>query len=375
MDFALNDQQRLLVAVARDVLDKHCPPALVQELALDPRGFRDELWTNVAQLGWAGLLIPADLGGSEASLTEVMLLVEEMGRACFPGPFIPSAVVATTAILAAGTLAQRERLLPAMAIGDQRCTMALAEQDGSFTPADVRMAVDHGGRLHGTKLFVKDAHLAQHLVVAVRADGHAANGAPAITLLVIDTDRAGVRMTPLDAMSGEKLFAVSFEGVAVTSDDVLDEPGHGGEAFASALRAGALARGAEMVGAAQRILELTVDYAKVRVQSGRPIGAFQAIQHRCADLLRNVEAARVMLYHAVWKTEHGVDDASVAMAKAYVGDACLGVARSAHQIFGAIAYCEEHPLHLLHKRIHAGATDYGDRVTHLESVARAIGLA
>ena len=161
---------------------------------------------------------------------------------------------------------------------------------------------------------------------------------------------------------------------AVCGDDVLGEPGRGGAALASALTAGALARTAEMVGAAQRILELAVEYAKVRVQSGRPIGAFQAIQHRCADLLRNVEAARVMLYHAVWKTEHGVDDGATAMAKAYAADACLGVARRAHQIFGAIGYCEEHPLHLLHKRIHAAAMDYGDRVTQLEAVARAIGL-
>ena len=368
MDFGLSDQQRLLVTVARDVLEKHCPPTLVQELALDARGFRDDLWTRVADLGWPGLLVPADLGGSEASLTDVMLLVEEMGRAGFPGPYIASAVVATTAIVAAGTHDQRARWLPAMALGERLTTMAIAEEDGALTPETFGMTLGAGGQtLGGTKLFVKDAHLAHDLIVALRdRDG--------VTLVMIDTGRAGVQVIPLDTMSGEKLFAVVFTDVAITAADVLGEPGRGAPALAAALTAGALARTAEMVGAAQKILDLAVEYAKVRVQSGRPIGSFQAIQHRCADLLRNVEAARVMLHHAVWKTEHGVDDGAVAMAKAYAGDACLGVARRAHQIFGAIGYCEEHPLHLLHKRIHAAAMDYGDRVAQLESVARAIGL-
>jgi alkylation response protein AidB-like acyl-CoA dehydrogenase len=296
-----------------------------------------------------------------------MVLVEEMGRACFPSPYIPSAIVATTAIVGAGTPAQRERWLPPMALGERLCTVAIAEHDGSSAPDAFQMSADVGRPLCGTKLFVKDAHLAHHVIVTV-------NGAGGVTLLVIETDRAGVQLIPLDTMSGEKLFAVVFTDVAVRRDDVLGEPGRGGAALASAIAAGALARTAEMVGAAQRILELAVEYAKVRVQSGRPIGAFQAIQHRCADLLRNVEAARIMLYHAVWQTERGVDDGATAMAKAYAADACLGVARRAHQIFGAIGYCEEHPLHLLHKRIHAAAMDYGDRVTQLEAVARAIGL-
>jgi alkylation response protein AidB-like acyl-CoA dehydrogenase len=367
MDFSLSDQQRLLVTVARDVLEKHCPPILVQALALDARGFRDDLWTRVADLGWPGLLVPADLGGSEASLTDVMLLVEEMGRACFPGPYIPSAVVATTAIVAAGTAEQRARWLPPMALGERLTTMAIAEEEGSFAPGTFRMTLGAGQALSGTKLFVKDAHLAHDLVVAVRDEG-------GVTLAMIDTGRRGVQVIPLDTMSGEKLFAVVFTDVAITPHDVLGQRGLGAPALASALSAGALARTAEMVGAAQKILDLAVDYAKVRVQSGRPIGAFQAIQHRCADLLRNVEASRAMLHHAVWKAEHGVDDGASAMAKAYGADACLGVARRAHQIFGAIGYCEEHPLHLLHKRIHAAAMDYGDRVAQLESVARSIGL-
>jgi alkylation response protein AidB-like acyl-CoA dehydrogenase len=160
--------------------------------------------------------------------------------------------------------------------------------------------------------------------------------------------------------------------VAIGADDRLEPAA----ARREALAAGALARTAEMVGAAQRVLELAVEHAKTRVQGGRPIGGHQAIQHACADLVRDVDASRGLLYAAAWKASEGAPAAAeVAMAKAYASEACLTVARRAHQIFGAIGYCEEHPLHLLHKRIHAAGLDCGDVALHLEDVAQAIGLA
>jgi alkylation response protein AidB-like acyl-CoA dehydrogenase len=166
---------------------------------------------------------------------------------------------------------------------------------------------------------------------------------------------------------------VTFDGVEVRADDRLGTRGR--EALATALQAGALARTAEMVGAAQRILDLSVAHAKTRVQGGRPIGGYQAIQHACADLVRDVDAARGLLHTAAWKAAEGLAaDADVAMAKAYAAEACLAVARRGHQIFGAISYCEEHPLHLFHKRIQAASLDFGDASLHLETVARAIGL-
>lgn len=368
MDFRLSSQQQMLVTIAREFLDKHCPPALVQELAHDARGVPEPLWQEIAKLGWPGLLIPPEMGGSGGALLDVALLVEEMGRACFPGPFVPSAVVATTALLEAGSRAQQERVLPAMALGERIATTALAEESASFEPSAIRLPGEVGGTLDGRKLFVKDAHLAHHLIVLARGGG-------AFNLLLIDRERPGVTLVPLDVLSGEKLFEVAFADVRVRDEDLLGAPGRGWDLLAPALRAGALARTAEMVGSAQRILELAVDYAKVRVQSGRPIGAFQAIQHTLADLLRNVEGARWLLRSAAWKATEGLDaGADVAMAKAYAGEACLAVARRAHQVFGAIGYCEEHPLHLHHKRIHAASLDFGDAALHLETVAGAIGL-
>jgi alkylation response protein AidB-like acyl-CoA dehydrogenase len=371
VDLALAPSQQLLVSAARAFLDKRCPLSLVQELALDARGFRDDLWQEIGALGWPGLLVPGALGGSEGSLLDVMLLVEEMGRACFPGPFIPSAVVSTSILLeaAAGDAHGRaEHLLTELARGERIATPAILEESAALEPDAIVMRVEGSGRVTGRKLFVPDAHVAGALIAVTRSgDG--------FSVLLIDPGRRGVRIDPMPAMSGEKLFAVTFDRVETSADDVIGPAGHGWDALLPALRRGALARCAEMVGCAQRILELAVEHARVRVQSGRPIGAFQAIQHACADLFRDVEGARWIAYQAAWKVQEGQDaGADVAMAKAYAAEASLRVARRAHQIMGAIGYCEEHPLHLLHKRILAASLEGGDVTAHLDAVADAIGL-
>jgi alkylation response protein AidB-like acyl-CoA dehydrogenase len=365
MDFTLSPAQQLLVATARDFLGKHCPPETAQRLALDARGFDEGLWRRMAELGWPGLLIPGDLGGSEGTLLDVILLVEEMGRAALPGPFVTSAVVATSLLCAAGSPEQRARWLPPLAAGKRIATLALVEEAGSFDADGPALRCEVPGRLTGTKLFVRDAHVADDLIVAL--DGG--------DLLLLPADRPGIARLSLDTLGGEKTFEVTFDAVEVDTADRLGASGRGGEALAAALTAGALARTAEMVGAAQRALDLAVEHARTRVQGGRPIGGYQAIQHACADLVRDVDASRGLLHVAAWKVSEGLEAGlDVATAKAYAGEACLAVARRAHQIFGAIGYCEEHPLHLLHKRIQAGRVDFGDAAVHLETVARQIGL-
>ena len=369
MDFQLTESQTLLVRTAREFFQQHCPSDRVQALALDERGFADDLWRQIAALGWPGLLIPEAWGGSNGQLLDVVLLIEEMGRACFPSPYIQSSVVCSSLLAHAGHPAQQAHALPAMARGEQLCTLALTEESADFAPEAVTLSGSVGGRLNGTKLFVKDAHIADALIVVTRGD-HGMN------LLRVERDTPGVSIDALDTMSDEKWFAVTFQDVPVESDMRLGPAGQGWDYLAPALHLGALARGAEMVGCAQRILDICVDYAKVREQSGRPIGAFQAIQHHCANMLRHVEGSRYLLYHAGWQMQ--ARDASyphaVSMAKSYINQACLRVARQGHQIMGAISYCEEHPLHLFHKRIQAASLDFGDISLHSEAVAEAIGL-
>jgi alkylation response protein AidB-like acyl-CoA dehydrogenase len=368
MDVRPSAAQQLLIATARDFLRRQWSLDAAQRWARDERGFDDTLWKHMAELGWPGLLVPGALGGSDGSILDVVLLVEEMGRAGLAGPFVTSAVVATSALLADGDGPASQRLLPALAAGERLATLALLEESGSVEPDAVTLRCRVPGRLRGRKLFVKDAHVADELIVVVRE-------AAGLGLLVLPAERAGIAREPLDTLSGEKLFAVSFEDVEVRAGDRLGEAGRGREHVASALRAGALARTAEMVGGAQRILELVVEHAKTRVQGGRPIGGYQAIQHACADLVRDVEASRGLLHAAAWsQAERGAADVDVALAKAYAGEACLAAARRGHQIFGAMSYTEEHPLHLLHKRIQAASVDFGDTADHLETVARGQGL-
>jgi alkylation response protein AidB-like acyl-CoA dehydrogenase len=354
VDFRPSTAQQLLIATARDFLRK--------------RGDGSDLWTHMAGLGWPGLLIPTEHGGSGGSLLDVVLLVEELGRAAAPGPFVATAVIATSLLLAAGTTEQRRRLLPAMAGGERIVGVALLDDGGSFDPTRVAVALTPRGRLSGRKIFVEAADRADALLVTARSEGD-------IVTVLISKDQPGVAVTPLDTIGIEPVFEVSFDDVAISPEARLLPLDAQHTALWSALRAGALARAAEMVGAAQRVMELAVEHARTRVQGGRPIGGYQAIQHACADVVRDVDAARGLLYAAAWKTSEGLPATTdVAMAKAYAGEACLAVARRGHQIFGAIGYCDEHPLHVLHKRILTASLDGGDAALHLETVAQAIGL-
>lgn len=284
MDLSFSPAQQLLQQSARALLQQRCPIERVQELALDPRGFAADLWKEIATLGWPGLLIAPELGGSGGSIGDALALVEELGRACFPSPFIASAVVASTVLAAAGGRRARE-LLPALAVGERICALAVLEEAGRLDAEALTMPVAAPGRLAGRKLFVADAHAATDVIVLGRAPAGP-------TALLLPMDREGIEAHALDSMTGDKLFELHFTDVETRADDLLGEPGHGWALLAPALRLGALARSAEMVGAAQRVLELCVEHARVRVQGGRPIGSYQAVQHACADLFRDVESAR-----------------------------------------------------------------------------------
>lgn len=364
MDFGLSEGQRLLGAAARDFLARHCP------LDAPVRGDGatasrvDDLWPRMAELGWPGLLVPGRLGGSDGTLLDVMLLVHAMGHAGLASPFVDSAVVATSLLLAAG----RDALVAEMAAGRRRAALAVLEEHGELAAEAIALA-SAGEKLTGRKLFVAHAASADDLLVAVRASR-------GVDLLCVPRTRPGISVAPMASMAGDPLYAVDFDGVAVDAADRLGAEGEGWHRLGPALRLGALACAAEMVGAARRILELAVEHAKTRVQGGRPIGAFQAIQHACADLARGVESAWPPVLAAAWRAQEGRPcEAEAAMAKSYAGEACVAVARKAHQIFGAIGYCDEHALHRFHKRILAARLAYGDAAHHAETIATALGLA
>ena len=388
MDFRPTPDQELLQHTARDVLARYCPLEAApgsrpgagdgsdarvrrapEAAAADGRReLHAALWPRLAELGWPGLLVPADLGGSDGTILDVALLVEQMGYAGLDSPYVDSAVVATALLLAAGGAGHRG-VVAELAQGRRVAAVALLEEDGELGPDGVRARGEPGGFLAGRKLLVADADLADELVVAAR-------GRAGVSLFRVGRERPGVRVEPMASMAGDRLFEIELDQVAVREADLVGAEGAGWELVEPAARLGAIARSAEMIGAARRILELAVEHARTRVQSGRPIGAFQAIQHACADLARGVESARPLVLAAAWKAAQGHPSAAdVAMAKLYAADACLAVARRAHQIFGAVGYCDEHPLHRFHKKIIAARLAYGDPAHHAETIASAIGLA
>ncbi len=356
MDFALDEQQEMLQAAARDFLAVEWPEKVLRAMADDENGYTPALWRRMAGMNLLGLSLPEEYGGV-GSFLDLAAVLEEMGRACFLTPFFTAVVLGAGAIMAAGSEAQKKRYLPAIAAGESIVTLALAEETGGYTADSIQTKVIPRGKdffISGRKLFVPDAHAADHLICTARTGEK-------VGLFLVDIKKAGVNVQPMKTISGEKLYTVDFENAAVGREDVLGEAGGGWPAVEKVIQRAAVARGAEMVGIARQVLKITLDYAKERVAFGHPIGAFQAIQHRCADMLVDTEGARLATCQAAWRLSQGLPAArEVAIAKAWAGQACRRACASAHQVHGAIGFTGDHILHFYTKKASAAQSSFGD---------------
>ena len=370
MNFSFSSDQQLLKNSARAFLDEHMKPATVRLLWDDPRGESEALWQEMAELGWLGLSLPEAHGGSGLGMVETAILLEEMGHAALPGPYLPT-VLAARAIEEAGTNAQRMRWLSAIATGEARATLALLDADLDWRPEGTRTRAEKsatGWTLSGTKRFVPWAHVADVLLVPARTpDG--------LTLFLVDPAAAGLTLEPAQVMDGAtRLVTVTLDATPVGGDGVLGAAGQAGPLLASLLRRGAVGAAAEMLGAARRCLDMAVGYAKVREQFGQPIGSFQAIRHKCAEMLLEVENSHAAVYYSAWALDARAEDAELAasVAKAYVGDAARRVCGEAIQVHGGIGFTWEYDLHLYFKRAKALEAMYGDADHHRELIVRRV---
>jgi alkylation response protein AidB-like acyl-CoA dehydrogenase len=356
MNFDFTDDQRAIKGTAHDFLAARYPPAVVRELAADERGFTDEQWQALAELGWTGLVVPEEDGGLGLGAVELVVIQEELGYALAPAPFF-SSVGATLMLVAAGTPEQRERWLGPLAAGSVRGTIALWDEHAGWAPdhSEVEAA---GGTLTATKIAVPDAAGADFVVVA-GADGRH---------YLVETRAPGVEIAPVRGLDPtRKLFTVALSGAP--AEPLALEPVRIAHAYHTIVTALA----AENVGVAQRAMEMAVAYAKERKQFGRPIGAYQAVSHRCAEMLLEVEGARSLSYWAGWALDHEPEAAgrAASMAKAYASDAGFRVTASALQVHGGIGFTWEHDLHFFLKRAKANAHAFGDARWHRERVASA----
>jgi len=368
MDFSFTSDQTLLKNSARSFLDEHCKPATARLLWDDPRGESPALWKEMAQLGWLGLSLPEAHGGSGLGMVETALLLEELGRAAYPGPLWPTMLVAD-AIASHGTDEQKKRWLPAVAGGDARAAVTLLDSDLDWNPDAVSTRADKtptGWQLSGLKRYVAWGHVADVLLVPARAP-------EGVSLFLVDPSAAGIGWTPMMNMDpGTRLADLKLDRVPVRGEDRLGAPGAGTPALLSLLRRGAAGAAAEMLGAARRCLDMAVGYAKVREAFGQPIGSFQAIRHKCSDMLLETENSHAAVYYAAWALDAGAADAATAasIAKSYVGDAARKVCGEAIQVHGGIGFTWEYDLHMYFKRAKALEAQYGDAEYHRELILR-----
>jgi alkylation response protein AidB-like acyl-CoA dehydrogenase len=334
-------------------------------------GYDSSVWQQMAgQLGWQGLAIPERFGGSGYTFAEQAVIFEEMGRALLCSPYFATVALATTTLLATGDGPAQADYLPGIAGGETIATLAHTEPSGRWDMAGIAMTAtaDAGGwRLNGTKTFVLDGHTATLILTAARTPG-------GISLFAVDGSSDGLLRTPLSTMDQtRKLARLDFSGVPAR---ILGEEGQGWDVISRVLDYAAVALAAEQVGGAQRCLESAVDYAKVRIQFGRPIGSFQAIKHKCADMLLEVESAKSAAYYAAWAAGEENDELPVAasLAKAYCSEAYFHTAAENIQIHGGIGFTWEHPAHLYFKRAKSSELLFGDPMYHRELLAQRIGL-
>jgi alkylation response protein AidB-like acyl-CoA dehydrogenase len=372
MDVTLTAEQEAIQRRAREFLQRECPPAVVRQALEDPRQARGNLWQQMAALGWLGFSFPVDYGGANGSLVDLALLFEEIGRALAPGPVLTSAVLGGQTVLAAGRADQKAAILPKVASGELVLTVAQLEAEQDRTPAGVQTTAHRDGDfwvLNGLKLFVPDATLADLLIVAARAGGEDGG----ISLFLVEADTPGLEIRPMTTFSGERPGEVRFENVRVPASAILGNEGAGWSALKRANDIATVMLCAEMVGGMQAVLDMSVEYAKKRVQFGRPIGAFQAIQHKAVAMAIETAGARFITYRAAWLVQHGLAaDTDVAMAKAKCNRAYRLVTFEGHETHGGIGWSVEYDLQLYLRRRLVDELLLGTTDEHLATIAAAI---
>jgi alkylation response protein AidB-like acyl-CoA dehydrogenase len=376
VDFGFSEEQEMLRDAARRFLADNCPTTFVRRMMADENAHDRPFWKKITELGWPGLLIPEEYGGQGGSFLDMTVILEEAGKALVPGPFFTSAILGAIATVEGGSEVLKRAVLPKMATGEFIGTLAIAETAGRFDPAGIKVKGSKRGAkwiLTGEKMFVPDAHVSDGIAVAARtARGTGENG---ITWLCVDAKAKGVTITQLKTVDmTRRLCHVKFDKVEVPAENILGAENEGGALLRRIVEVAATALSVEMVGTAQKALDLAVDYAKTRTQFGKPIGAFQAIKHKCVDMMVAVENARSLSYYAAWAVDTRATEstAAVAMAKAYASDMAKNVTSEAIQVHGGIGFTWEHDMHLYHRRAIAGESNFGNAPVHRETVARLV---
>ena len=377
MDFDFNDEQKMFKQGARDFFEKEVPKSLVKQMAEDEKGNPPELWQKMAQLGWLGLVFPEKYGGSEGNIIDLIALEEEMGRACLPGAFFSTVLLGGLFVLNAGSEEQKKDLLTRIGKGEVILTLALTEPSASYAASGVEttaVADKDDYIISGTKLFIPDAHIADYIICLARTK-KGTKPEDGITAFLVDRKSAGITCTLLKSIAGDKLCEVVFNKVKVSKKNIIGKLDQAWAPLEQTLQQAKLAKCAEMVGGAQKALEMAADHAKKRVQFDRPIGTFQSIQHLIANSMMDVDASRFLTYEAAWKFNEGLPCAKeIAMAKGWTSEAYQRTTATGEQILGGIGYTTDGDMQLYYKRAKAADLTLGDGKFHRDLLAKELGM-
>jgi len=371
MNFAFSEEQEELRRIVRQFLDSKSSEAEVRRLMETTEGYDPATWSQLAeQLGLQSLIIPEEFGGQGYGYVELTVVLEEMGRSLLCAPYFSSVVLAANTLLHSGDDAAKKELLPGIASGDTIATLAMTEDNGRWDAEGITATASKSGdgyTIDGHKMFVLDGHTANLIIVAAKTGDN-------VSLFTVAGDADGLTRTPLATMDQTRKQArLEFSG---TPAKLLGSEGEGWPVLSRVLDLAAVALAAEQVGGAQKCLDMSVEYAKVRVQFGRPIGSFQAIKHKCADMLLEVESAKSAAYYAGWAAAELNDELPTvaSLAKAYCSDAYFHAAAENIQIHGGIGFTWEHDAHLYFKRAKSSQLLLGDPTYHRELLAQRIGI-
>jgi len=375
MDYEFTKDQEMIRQAAKDFLAEQCPKEKVRHLREDEKAYDPDIWQGMVELGWMGVVLPEEYGGIGGEFLDLMILMEEMGRNILPSPFFPTVGLCAMPILKYGNDEQKNEYLTKIAGEGQIWSLAINEADADYKASDVKLAATAAGDgyiLNGAKLFVPYAKSAEKFLVVARTAAQA-NPEEGVTVFIVDAKSAGIGMEDMPVTARDGRCEITFKDVKVGKGDVLGEAGKGWEIVEYILTYAPVLRAAEMAGGAEAVLNITTKYAAERIQFGKPIGSYQAVQHRLVDLLTQVEGLRYLTYEAAWRINSGNPSKLISsMAKVKANNVYQRACNDGIYLHGAIGFTEELDVGLYHIRSKAFEYDAGGTDLHRERIVDAL---
>jgi alkylation response protein AidB-like acyl-CoA dehydrogenase len=372
MSYPLDDELGMLQDAARSFFDKEVSGDLISELERSETGFDRGLWEKMAGLGWMGLTIPEAYEGYEATFMHLAVVLEQLGRSGLASPFFHTVAVGSELLKAAGSEEQKSDILPQVAAGEIILSLAYAGADEPGADADIPIRASFDGNayhLGGSCLMVPFAHVADYIICAAQTGGQG------ISLFLLDPATPGVKINPLQTTAEDRQCELVLDGVTLDTGTLLGAEGQAWPVLQQVLHQAAVAKCAELVGGARQAMEITVAYSKERYQFGQPIGAFQAVQHHCADMLTYLDTSALLTQYTCQQVSAGMASlADMAKCKAWVSDACRKLLLLAHQVYAGMGFMEESDLQIYFRRTKAAEQIFGNASYHRETIAREMGL-